>query len=100
MGTACADSQCQECQHYPGAILPIEVVRLSNGFDPCPARQARQDKPTEQCGSYYSPVSGEEKGQKGVLVGDSPQTGPPAPQPPESPSPPLRIAPRGKQGAH
>ena len=40
----------------------------------------------------------EKKGQRGVLVGDRPQAGPP--QPPESPSPPLRVAPHGKQGAH
>ena len=36
--------------------------------------------------TQYPPVYGEETGQVGVLVGDSPQTGPL--QPPGSPSPP------------
>ena len=46
----------------------------------------------------YPPVSGGEKVQRDVLVDESPETGPP--QPPESPSPSLRVTPHGKQGAH
>ena len=78
----------------PRSYTPNRSCKASIGIDPRPARQTRRDQRVEQCGPHYPPVSGEEKGQRGVLVGDSPQTGPP--QPTESISPPLRVAPYGK----
>ena len=91
MGTLCAIFDAKNVRGYPRAILPVESVTLYIGIDPCPTRYTRKDLPIE----HYPPVEGEERGQRGVLVGDSPQIG--SPQPPQSLSALLRVASHGNK---